>query len=546
MPRQAQSAGGLDALLKGFAAGGKLKAFDLVIAQPMPSTRPGDENTSRSGADDAPYLLTPGAAFQAGRGDPLSVNLRRADYFAESGTKRFLANRVYDPAVASNPAEACKTCALHAEVAKATAEPSGSGASKAYETLALTAMQKFCGSDIALLQHRDVFGAFENAVALWPSTLQPNAQQLLDEVLWKGDFAFCVPVQGSTIKKVIEESAAFDKQDRDDLSIEVEKGRGLSFLSIQRDPNSGTPAIRGQAIEDNKLYGVAMTDYLAFGNTGCPELSSEAIQPVVRVVSLKDLNRLTGLACKELPEEVSQGSCQSESIPASEYFAAIRQRPFDTTHGLTAWIELRRWATRPLQPQPNGSTLLEKSTNEPENVIERRGLWWFMLQNVSLGYNLNFIKGSDRNVPGNFAGNNSFSQLSTPESSQLNFWGRARGGYSFPRFIDFYLSGEAKYSRLAVRNSIGDGNFGEYQLTLGNNLLRGEIGVNTKPLTKRIPIRFLSIRRFVYPSGDAVPTVQCAAGLRYAALRRWCDESHDLQSAEELPGCDPRGSAYSE
>lgn len=234
-----------------------------------------------------------------------------------------------------------------------------------------------------------------------------------------------------------------------------------------------------------------MTDYLAFGNTGYPELSSEAIQPVVRVVSLKDLNRLTGLACKELPDAISQGSCQAESIPAADYFAAVRQRPFDTTRGVTAWLELRRWATRPLQPQLNGSTFLGKISDAPEKVVERRGFWWVTLQNMSLGYNLNFIKGSDRSVPGNFAGNNSFSQLSTPESSQFNLWGRARGGYSFPRFVDFYLSGEVKYSRLAIRNSIGDGNFGEYQLTLGNNLLRSEIGITTKPLTERIPIRFL-------------------------------------------------------
>lgn len=110
-------------------------------------------------------------------------------------------------------------------------------------------MQRFCGSDIALLQHRDVFGSFEKAVTLWPSTFQPNTQQLLDEVLWKGDFAFCVPVRGSTIKKVLEESAAFDKQDRDDLSIEVEKGRGLSSLGIQTNSDSGGPLIRGQAVK---------------------------------------------------------------------------------------------------------------------------------------------------------------------------------------------------------------------------------------------------------------------------------------------------------
>ena len=61
----------------------KLKAFDLVIAQPDAEHATGDENTSCSGAGDAFYLLTPGVAFRAGRSEPLTVNLRRADYFAE-------------------------------------------------------------------------------------------------------------------------------------------------------------------------------------------------------------------------------------------------------------------------------------------------------------------------------------------------------------------------------------------------------------------------------------------------------------------------------
>ena len=103
---------------------------------------------------------------------------------------------------------------------------------------------------------------------------------------------------------------------------------------------------------------------------------------------------------------------------------------------MTAWLELRRWAKRPLQPQLKGSTFISKISDAPEKVVEHRGLWWVTLQNMSLGYNLSFIRDSYCGVPGNFARNNSFSQLSTPESSQLNLWGRAHGGYPFPRFVD--------------------------------------------------------------------------------------------------------------
>ncbi len=470
----------------------KLKVFDFVIAQPDQEHATGEERTSRTGQRETPYVVTPGVAFDARRRNPLSTNLRRLDYYVAPDDRRFIANDVHDSIVPTPSPEPCRNCAINAEVAKASAQPlSDRHLNRSYEDLALKAMQGFCGSDIALLQHRDVFSAFGKAVALWPTDLRPTPQELLDEMLWKGDFTFCLPVSGATLNKILDESAAFDKQDRDDLSVEMEKGRGLSTLGVERDPSSGSPVIRGQAVEDNRLYGVAMTDYLAFGNTGYPELSSEAVQPVVRLVSLKDLNRLTGLACNQLPADFTRGSCQSDRIKASDYFEAIKQRPFDTSRGLTAWLEFRDWATHPVAPQPNVTTLFAKKTNNPEDLVERRGLWWFTLQNVTLGYNLSFIKGSDKTVPGNFAGNNSFSQLSTPESSQLTVWSRARGGYSFPRFVDFYMSAEAKYYRLAVRNSINSGNFGEYQITLANNLLRGEAGVTTKPLTSRVPVRLL-------------------------------------------------------
>ncbi|MDQ2842004.1 MAG: 5'-nucleotidase C-terminal domain-containing protein, partial [Acidobacteriota bacterium] len=470
----------------------KLKMFDMVVAQPDEEHASGNEFTSRSGAHDSPYVLTPGITFDSHNGNPLGTNLRRADYYVEGVEQHFIANQVYNSIFPSPHPEPCRTCSLNEEVAKITAQPSAKKhINTSYEDLALEAMQGFCGSDVAMLQHRDAFSAFGKAVALWPTDFHPTPQQLLDEMLWKGDFAFCLPVKGSTLKKVLDESAVFDKQDRDNLSVEVEKGRGLSTLGIETDPGSGASVIRGQPVEDNKLYGVAMTDYLAFGNTGYPELSSEAVEPVVRVTDLKSLNRLTGLACQRLSASFTQNSCQSDAIAAADYFEAIRQRPFDTSRGLTALLEFRNWISHPLQAQPTATTFLEKKSRTPENVVEKRGLWWFTLQNVTLGYNLNFIKGSDKTVPGNFTGNNSFSQLSTPESSQFSLWARARGGYSFPRFIDFFMSTEVRYSRLAVRTFISNGNFGEYQLTLASNLLRAESGITTKPLTQRVPVRLL-------------------------------------------------------
>lgn len=480
--------------------GAKIKAFDAIISQPDPQHATGDENTSRTlGPQTQPYLLTPGFAFDTSRKNPLSLNLRSVDVYLESGAngerKQFLASKVYDPAVEA-PLRAHVTQpavhALEAGAARIAGQANPLGSAKNYEDLALTTMQQFCDSDIALLQHRDVFTEFEKATAYWPAG-NYGVQQLLEEALWKGDFAFCLAVKGSTIKKMLAESAKFDQEDANDLSLAVERGRGLSTLGITTDPSSGAPVVRGEVVNDNRLYGVAMTDYLAFGDTGYPELSSEAVLPRVRVTSLKSLNRLTGLACERLPESVTQGKCQADQIDASQYFDAIAQMPPDTSPGLSVLRELRIWATHPVQPQPVSSTFLSKNDGTPEGVVEHRGLWWLTLENVSLEYDLSFIRGSDKTIPANFSGINTFSQLSTPESSQLGLWTRIRGGYSFPRFIDFYASGEERYTRAAVRESdaSGNGNFGPYQLTLMNNAVRAEFGILSKPLAKRVPIRAL-------------------------------------------------------
>jgi hypothetical protein len=468
----------------------RLKVFDMVVAQPDRERATGAEATSIENAmGNATPVLTPGVTFVSDRSNPLGVNLRRADYYLQGSTQRFLSNRVYDATVATPDSGHCRSCQLDREVAKVTVETPGKNA---YETLALESMRRFCHADIAVIQHRDVFPDFEKAVQLWPHNLPVTPQYLLDEALWKGDFAFCLPVKGSTLKKILDESAGFDKQDRDNLSIPIERGRGLSTLGIQKDPNTDAPTIRGEALEDSKLYGIAMTDYLAFGDTGYPELSSEAVKPLVRIVSLQGLNRITGLACQALPLAVHGNDCVSEAIPAKDYFAAIRQHPFDTSRGVTAWLELRKWATTPFPDRPLAATLLEPKARTPQQSATNRAMWWFTLQNVSLGYNLNFIRGNDQEVPINFVGNNNFSQLSTPESSEVTGWLRVRGGYNFSRFVDFYAATELKYDRTATRIPNGQGGFGPYQLNLPSNLLRSEAGLISKPLSSSVPIRFLA------------------------------------------------------
>ena len=481
----------------------KIDGFDVVVAEADREHATGVENSSRSVTERRhPYVLTPGLDFNGSRAAALSVNLRTATLYAPDGerelpAREYLATRVYDTPVEPPAARTPDARRLERSVSTAVGNTGGVGAIKNYEELALSSMQTFCRSDVALLQHRDIFSEFQKAIAYWPASHAYGVQQLLDEVLWKGDFSFCLPLRGSTLKKVLSDSAAFDQQDRDNLSLETEVGRGLSTLGITMDSGSGPPMIRNQPIADDKLYGVAMSDFLAFGDTGYPELSSEAVPPPVRVTTLSALNRLTGLACAQLSAKskrpVADDACQTGEMPVRDYFDAIVQKPFDTSAGLDAFQQLRLWGTHPFPTDVTGTTFLSKKQQTPEGQVENRGMWWFTLQNLTAEYDLSFIRGSDKRIPSNFSGINTFSQLSTPESSKIGLWTRVRGGYSFPKFVDFYASGEEKFTNLAVRqsDSTGNGNFGPYQLTLSDNAVRAETGVLSKPISKKIPIRAL-------------------------------------------------------
>jgi hypothetical protein len=480
----------------------EVKGIDLIVAQADYEHATETENRSRPISSSAPaYVLAPGFSFDPHRDVAMSLNLRRADVYFAKGEQdakwEYLANHVYDQTVPpvsqhSLGIEAGEIEELQRATAKTVASPVSHTAAENYESLALLAIQQFCGSDVALLQRRDIFSDFAKAIAYWPANHQYGEQQLLDEILWKGDFAFCLPVKGSTLKKMLKDSANFDSDDLHSLSLQTEKGRGLSTLGIETpQTSSDPPLIRGQPVEDNKLYGVAMTDYLAFGDTGYPELTSEAVLPRVRITSVGILHRLTGLACKRLP---GTGACpDNQPIDSFRYFQPVAQLPFDTTPGLTAAEQLRRWATSALQPQRDETTLFESAPLAPETAVRRRGAWWFSLENLSVEYDLSFIRGSDQAIPANFSGINTFSQLSAPESSRIGLWTRARGGYLFPRWFEFYASGEEKFTYSAVRipNASGNGGFGPYQATLTDNLLRAEVGLLSKPLSKKVPVRLL-------------------------------------------------------
>ncbi len=113
----------------------------------------------------------------------------------------------------------------------------------AIEQLALWTMQQRWHADVALLQERDFYlGGIDEYITdhcrqgetnppsrgCDPNVL-PDLQQLLDRIIWKGDFIRVIPVQGSVLKSILKQSAQFAK---------AEKTAYLPVSEVGRPPDS--------------------------------------------------------------------------------------------------------------------------------------------------------------------------------------------------------------------------------------------------------------------------------------------------------------------
>src|SRR5207248_10357322 len=117
------------------------------------------------------------------------------------------------------------------------------------QLLTLCSMQQRLESDVALLQKRDFFSELPKDtkdiginLAAGPD---PQLQQILDRIVWKGDLLTLLYVPGSALKKALEQSKIFDAEDASELSLAAEKQRGLVKLGIQFDPDHNEYLING-------------------------------------------------------------------------------------------------------------------------------------------------------------------------------------------------------------------------------------------------------------------------------------------------------------
>ncbi len=529
------------------------KTFELVIAQADNQHATDAQTLTRRSATDSDFrptfLVVPARMHQESRPDLLEVRIQKAaltrsasppaghvsewslDHTLSVGTVR-LRQEVGAGRTLGELLDAALMKADHAVTAHSLAKWSSPDK---FQRLVLAAMRKLHHADVAMLQRRDLYAPVYYAKT---PVSAGELEHLLDRVFWKGDLVLRLEVTGSTLKGLMQRSRQFDQQDSSALNLTHETGRGLLPLGIIEDAETGQFLVNGQAVEDGRLYAIAVTDYIAHGDTGYPELQKPAVPPPKRLRDLGVLSRLSSLVCGAIAADPRAAGCGEQTLSAFDYLDETAQQPLDTTPGFTPWQRLRKWPSHGLRrPSPFGAA------HPLEFGAQMRPVWSVALEKLEGSYGLyQHNRGTEANLSSKFAGV-PVSQVTSPESTSLASSLRLRVTRAGRR-LDAFLLAEESFARQLTRQSNN-----AYLQDQKANLLAGEFGVNARvwPMRKQVPDlkAILSLRietqvarpitGFKLAAGDTLrgPTdrtrdVLGHLGWRYRNSQSWLEAGYQL------------------
>ncbi len=236
------------------------------------------------------------------------------------------------------------------------------GGLKLFQFLTLELMQREKRADVAMLQKRDFFSPLLNAA---PN--EETLQETLDRIFWKGDFLLKLMVRGETLKSVLNESKRFDSEDSAPLSLPHEKQRGLVYVGVLYDQATQKYFINGEPLDENRIYSVATSDYVALGDTGYSELRRPPVGQAWRPGNREVFRPIGDLVCEHFLErpEFQHAHCEHTIIDATEYFDRLNHAPFDSTAGLTPMHHFLIWA----RFRSPGPPVYE--TRKPDALLQR-------------------------------------------------------------------------------------------------------------------------------------------------------------------------------
>ncbi|HEY6253057.1 MAG TPA: 5'-nucleotidase C-terminal domain-containing protein, partial [Candidatus Angelobacter sp.] len=301
----------------------------------------------------------------------------------------------------------------------------------AIQQLVLSSIRNKVHADIALLQEKDFYpnglkdylaehcqqpGDTSTGCSLKCGSKDESRldiQQILERIVWKGDFIQSPSVTGGVLKTILKKSDQFaETEDAGYIPVD-EKGRQLVKLGIRPDPNStGEYLINGKPLDPNALYTVAISDFIALGDTGYPELATPPVgDPDPPASPRGEVSTVSAVTCREIKSQASNPSdfC-NEDIPAKDFpDRAANRKPDDAravntnVHKFYAWTFLRRHLGQPTGHLP-AATRVEAVQAAMQKRVEDDTNWNWSFDKLSIGFSGVAHTGSEQTVSQEFGG----------------------------------------------------------------------------------------------------------------------------------------------
>jgi hypothetical protein len=289
----------------------------------------------------------------------------------------------------SSSIEACKVLG-QAPVASKENSQLSELQNQALKQLALEAIRRQHKADVALLQTRDFYEyglrdflsehctekGFSEDSDPCSKEIAGHFQEIMDRIIWKGDFIRTITVQGSVLGKVMDQSKKFDEEDKSCCVIVPETGRALVPLGIEKDAISQQYYVNGAPVDPNALYTVAVSDYISLGDTGYPDLATPPVGKSESPFDRENLVSIASATCFAITDEEGvisklarkeSNSVCGKDIPATPdyYDTFLNMKPNDSRKGMTNWQTFVLWTGIHPNLGPTGDASIKK---QPQDI----------------------------------------------------------------------------------------------------------------------------------------------------------------------------------
>lgn len=292
-------------------------------------------------------------------------------------------------------------------------------ASTDFQTIVLNIIRRQEHADAALLQSRDFFVPILNeflehycqskADLSCEKDIADHFEELMDRILWKGDFIQTISVKGSVLQQVLDQSSKFKQADDSCCQLVDEPARGIVSLGVVKDATSGSYQINGGPLDRNALYTIAVSDYIALGDTGYPELAVPPVGDDTRSPFSHDKSHqlISSWVCKRFAEGLRGNpvlppiSCSANIPPYTKgglYYDTLENvLPADPRHGLTPNKQLGLWASQGVHSATG--------PHQPaEQLVEQRRRWEVSTDTLSIGFSGVSHSGNEATLANLFGG----------------------------------------------------------------------------------------------------------------------------------------------